>query len=212
MGTEHVYEWSLTCLYTKTYMRASPYFLGMMVAWIFVKGKIEVMLDKLGRIMEIFIDICAVALWCIVAYLGPGGSTDLSLEGIKKKKQEYSWDRLFLLVVGRTAFSAGCALFILKALAMSRRDLIGTPLRGFLSHWFWVPFAKLSYSAYLVQFIAIGYILVLGESFFTLEKDGTSAGSAFGKYCLLCCTTIVLSFCMAALVFVAVEKPLMRLR
>ena len=169
--TEHVYEWSLTCLYTKTYMRASPYFLGMMVAWIFVKGKIEVMLDKLGRIMEIFIDICAVALWCIVAYLGPGGSTDLSLEGIKKRVMSTVGTDCFCLLLEELPFCRMRVVYFEGPRNVASRPYRDS-LRGFCRTGFG-SFRKVV-TCILGAVYCHYYILVLGESFFTLERDGTS--------------------------------------
>merc|ERR1719163_700501 len=75
---EHIYTWSLSQLYTKTYTRCGPYCFGMVIAYCYQHKLIDGFLNRLGCYFEFLLDVAAVVSWFFIAYYGPGDSVDLN--------------------------------------------------------------------------------------------------------------------------------------
>jgi hypothetical protein len=100
-------------------------------------------------------------------------------------------------IFNRTLFAASVAWFIVNMLNGRARWF-----NGLLSAQIWVPVARLSYSAYLLQFAA-GYLV-------SCVVDGRgldTVGLAFGNQVAFDALQIALSLVLAVGVWVVAEKP-----
>jgi peptidoglycan/LPS O-acetylase OafA/YrhL len=89
----------------------------------------------------------------------------------------------------------------------------GQLLNRFLSSPVWLPFARLSYSAYLMQFMIMSWLFTWKSHFASLSfNPDWSAGQAFGVALLMmiCSNTIV--FVCVIPCHLLIEKTFMRLR
>ena len=113
----------------------------------------------------------------------------------------------FTLVVNRTLFGICVAYFILMMLNEHT-----WALRSVLSWPVWIPFARLSYSAYLLQFTGddwSGYLIAPPAGDTSEDRSVWFAAAATLSFTLLSCA---ISFGLAFVVYMAIEKPVMNLR
>jgi peptidoglycan/LPS O-acetylase OafA/YrhL len=110
---------------------------------------------------------------------------------------------LLLVLVARAALGAATAVLLLAALA-GRAPL----LARVLDSPFWRPFARLSYSAYLLQFNAI---LPIGYNLFPLHGVENEL-VAIAAYLLFFAIATAATFTLSLLLYVLVEKPVLNFR
>jgi len=138
---ENVYVWVVPELYTKTYVRCSPYMFGLAAAYCHKHGLAKPWLDSIGR-GKYALDVAAAAVWCFITFEGPGGTTDQNIEGLTDIRAQYTLMVYTLLTIGRALFGLSCAWVVL--VCVSGR---GGPIAWILECKMWIPVAKLSYSA-----------------------------------------------------------------
>ncbi|CAE7850415.1 unnamed protein product, partial [Symbiodinium sp. KB8] len=81
-------------------------------------------------------------------------------------------------------------------------------LDAFFSFHLWVPLARLTYSAYLIQFLGFGISMAPWVNLIAV-KDASDMALF---YALLYPTAIIVTFALAFCLYLAVEKPFMNLR
>jgi hypothetical protein len=102
----------------------------------------------------------------------------------------------FVYVFNRFVFGCSVAYFVLMALNQRARVF-----NQLLSLQVWVPFARLSYSAYLLQLVGATWAAE------TVKLDYDSTGKTFGAFLLYGIVQCATVFSMAIGVWLAVEKP-----
>ena len=192
-------------LYCPVWARMAPYLSGMAAAFVYARC----CLQRLGEdedpdqpgttAVAVSVVVCPAVLervyirWLLHAFFGPA----------------YFWiacsnrpDPLW----ARPLFGCAVSYFMLCTLVGKARVLTTV-----LSHAVWVPFARLSYNAYLLQFIPMAWIATF-PSFSLQNKQNATAAQAWGVFLLFQLAYVPLVFALALLVHLAVEKPLMNLR
>jgi len=177
-------------VYSQVYMRMAPYLMGIGCAFVNAQWRAE-------RV--------SVQPWVRWPLHVLGGTTWLALSyyGAEPVDSDGPSTQFFLYVFGRALFGLAVAYFVLMMLnngAKALNYVLCSPI--------WVPFARLSYTAYLLQTIGMNWsaYAIIPPS----ELDDQWA--AFAKLLAMILITSVLTFSMALLVYLAVEKPLMALR
>lgn len=178
-------------LYTKSYSRFGAVVLGVLVAHIFRYRS-----DFTGRLERSpgFSWFCAgTAVACMLVF--STASTPLDIPFFQMADTWPQWLRPAALALGRYVFAAAFACLILLALG---RSSAGKFIGRALSPRAFYPIAQLSYGVYLLHPLVI-------ECFPTPAATYASVGSLFLK-------ATVLTYALALLVHLAVERPFMNLR
>jgi len=112
-------------------------------------------------------------------------------------------------IFNRTLFSLGIGLMILAMLL--QQHVIANALRKFFSMAFWYPIASLSYSLYLIHLVVM---IVVIPAMINLSITMPVAYPWSMREVLLYgfIVSSVLSFAIAALMYLFIEKPIMNLR
>ena len=87
-----------------------------------------------------------------------------------------------------------------------------------LAHQVWIPVARLSYSAYLLQFVGIEWANAFNLNIYQSPDDDEDPAEiankalVFASYVSITLVVCVLSFGLAFFVYMCVEKPVINLR
>jgi peptidoglycan/LPS O-acetylase OafA/YrhL len=178
-------------LYTKSYSRFGALVLGVLVAYVF-RYRSD-LLQHLERSAGLSWLCAGASLSCMLLLSLP--STPLDIPFFQLGDTWPEWLRPAALALGRYLFSLAFACLILLTLS---RSSAGRAFARILSvRWFY-PLAQLSYGAYLFHPLVI-------ESFPQPEATYASVGALFVKASLL-------TYALALIVHLAVERPFMNLR
>ncbi|MFT3772651.1 MAG: acyltransferase [Minicystis sp.] len=191
-------EWYLTVLYNKTYARSTPFFAGVAAGWLYHhrspgSGERPGWRRAAG--------VIALGTVAAIAYLGAGEHPSRYIPGAI---DTHPWRNLFLLLFARQLFGVAVAYVMFETLTGGLRAV-----ERFLSARFWVPLARLSYAAYLVQFLCMLPLFAVWSRDFATARtfsDLAAALAADGAASLLLAFGVALGF---HLVF---EKPIVNLR
>ena len=178
-------------LYTKSYSRFGAVVLGVLVAHIF-RYRSDLM-QRLERSAALSWFFASAALACMLVLATP--STPLDIPFFQIGDTWPDWLRPAALALGRYAFSLAFACLILLTLGRSSAGRVLGRLSSV--RWFY-PVAQLSYGAYLFHPLVI-------ESLPQPEATYASVGALFVKAALL-------TYAIAFVVHLAVERPFMNLR
>lgn len=185
-------------LYMNLYTRFGPFICGIIASYLYQFQQIK--LDRFFRSSQSKPGIIISLLVVILFGLAPSYHENLDLP------QAY---HVFSLVFNRTLFAMATAYLLLSALFPY--SITGKAVNRFLSLKIWVPIAHLSYSSYLIHIFVIVIVHIFLAKIFksqqlalaTLEFKWMLIGIPF---------TALFTFLVAALLFVLVEKPFMKLR
>jgi peptidoglycan/LPS O-acetylase OafA/YrhL len=143
--------------------------------------------------------IFAVLIWGWISYTGDG--TD-KLREIPVYFGPDSTFNAFTAVCSQTLYGT-CVAYGLLLCLLGRVPV----LSWVLSLDIWVPFARLSYSAYLLQFVIIDKLVPVVDL-----NDNDSSGQALAKWLLLVVASVLGVFGLSAATFLAVEQPCISMR
>ena len=178
-------------LYTKSYSRFGAVVLGVLVAYV-VRYRPD--LTRRLETSPALSWLCAGAAFACMLGLSTA-ATPLDIPFFQIGDSWPEWLRPAALALGRYVFSLAFACLILLALGQSSA---GRVLGGLLSVRLFYPVAQLSYGAYLFHPLVIEWLA-------PPEPTYASVGALFVK-------AAVLTYAVALLVHLAVERPCMNLR
>lgn len=181
---------SADIVYDKLYTRCSPYLFGMLAA---AAHQSDAPFVPRGC-SDSLASTVAGALALTLCFLGSGNAF------VQRQPPALN---LLLVLFSRAALGA-CTSLLLVQMLRGRC----TTLSRILSSGVWTPFARLSYSAYLLQF---NVVMPLGQTFFDL-RGVNSEFVAFSWYLLYLVTAVLASFGIALVSYLVVEKPVINLR
>jgi peptidoglycan/LPS O-acetylase OafA/YrhL len=141
----------------------------------------------------------------VFSYLGPGTKGSVEQD---PAFDIFTADQIFLSFFARVAF--GCCLGYQVYLCLVGR---GQLLNRFLSSRIWLPFARLSFSAYLMQFAIMSWLFQLKSLVPALAFD--PAWNSLQAYCAALVTIVAFTCLIFVLVvpsYLLIEKTCMRLR
>lgn len=143
------------------------------------------------------VDGLAGLLFITVAFIGNGRNPDQPIA---------FWSPIarvvcLLLSQGLLAASVSWAAFRMSSGCMPWLDSL-------LSGSLWVPLARLSYSAYLLQFVAIAPLRAHWQVF----PENIGSTEAFVRFLVFCIVSLVMVFAVALVHYLIVEAPSLRLR
>jgi peptidoglycan/LPS O-acetylase OafA/YrhL len=140
----------------------------------------------------------------VVAHFGAGDKNVWEM----KPQDFFAADQLFFAFFTRVIFGCGVAYQVYLCLAGR-----GQLLNRFLSSKLWLPFARLSFSAYLFQFIFFGWFFTLKSQLSVLDFNSSwSGGQAYVAVLLVMLLCQLFIFVLATPVYLLIEKTFMRLR
>jgi peptidoglycan/LPS O-acetylase OafA/YrhL len=141
----------------------------------------------------------AAAVWAWTSWAGDG--TD-QLRDAPSHFGRGSTFNAAAIITSQTLYGS-CVAYGLLLCLVGRAEW----LSRLLSLDVWVPFARLSYSAYLLQFVCIDALVpVVGLG------DGDSSAAALGKWLVLVVASTAGTFALSAVTFVGIEQPCIALR
>jgi peptidoglycan/LPS O-acetylase OafA/YrhL len=213
------YVYTTNHAYVRTYCRVSPYLAGIACALYFhafgkdeLKRTLAAAVDEASNDSSLFsrfdrnscIIFVTVVVNIVVAYLGSGLKSLIT----GQPTDLLSAGQLFLSFFSRLIF--GCCLAYQVYLCLVGR---GQLLNRILSSELWLPFARLSYSVYLTQFIFISWFFTWKSHIPSLAfHSDWSSGQAYIATLLVLLVFTVLMFAMVSPLYLLVEKTCMRLR
>ena len=180
-------EWYGTALYDKPYGRSAPYFAGMAAAYAVRRAAVAA-----PRPVERLLVALAGGVVLAIVLVPP----DL-LDRRPLLRQA-------LLLGGRQLFGAALA-YLVYAMLTGRARLLERALAARA----WLPIARLSYAAYLVQFVCI---VPLCARFAPRVIRAASLGEVLVALGAQTAAALALTFALALVGFLFVEKPFMNLR
>jgi peptidoglycan/LPS O-acetylase OafA/YrhL len=179
-------DWYATALYDKPWGRATPYFAGMLAAYAVASKRAH---SSIATTL-----IAALSLVTLVALVfTPPDWVNGS-----------SYLRFPLLLFGRSLFG-GALAYLVWCMVTGRVRLLARAL----SWRAWLPLARLSYAAYLVQFVCVVPTCVWWAP---RLLRATSYAQLVGELCAQTIVSMMLTFALALVGYLFVEKPFMNLR
>jgi len=221
-------------MYTPVWTRMGPYLLGMgsahhyLCVWHCQRPHWLERNDTHAKLARWSAHAFLGLLWLVIATFGIGGGDGIGFRlswlpaygpptGLPTVTmgQPGPAVQVALGIFGRLVFSACVCYFILMTLVGRARYL-----RAVLSMRMLVPIARLSYGAYLLQFIGTHWAAQLINLASTYNINGADpidtasfgVGKALGLFALYQWVALPITFSLALLVHLFVEKPIMLLR
>lgn len=187
-----------TVLYDNLHTRFGSLVIGCLAAYYFhfhLDKLTEVANSTLGVILTIF------GVMLVLFFMGfPAFSTRFGA---------YAELNILYYIFNRTLFSLGIGLIILAMLL--QQHLIADALRKFFSMAFWYPIASLSYSLYLIHLVVMIVVIpAIIDLTVMMPADYPWSMGEVLLYGFIVSSAI--SFMIAALMYVLIEKPIMNLR
>ena len=186
--------WYFGNLYTQTYTRAGPYFLGMIAAyWHLNPSEKPVLRPICHTLLEYF---CLIILFSIGLFGVKAG--DVRITGINGEE----WNRFVGWIYGSVARCAyGAAwLWLMPSFLSNETIPMYRPAswcRAFLGCGGWLPIATLSYSIYVWSVLFI----------ITLNVYSGECDNIWGKFGWFSAKMFVASFLTAVGTFIFIERP-----
>eukprot|EP01113_Clastostelium_recurvatum_P020526 TRINITY_DN242_c0_g1_i2.p1 TRINITY_DN242_c0_g1~~TRINITY_DN242_c0_g1_i2.p1 ORF type:complete len:679 (-),score=198.27 TRINITY_DN242_c0_g1_i2:79-1908(-) len=169
-------------LYNKPYARMAAYVQGIVVAFLLQYDSIDLVSNRLVRYVGYIVSFAVT--WCptylTTSFWEAGGKWPLM-------------SNLMYITFSRTGF-VGAIMFVMYAMYKGH----GFLLRPFLSHPFWVPLARLTYTAYLLH-----PIIIFVQYFSTPQIFDMNPIFIMQHYI----TNLVLAYSVGLVFHLAVEKP-----
>lgn len=188
--------WYLTVFCNKTYARATPFLAGLVAAYLYHRAG-----PRSPSRYRLVTHALALGLVAVIAYLGAGEHPSRYLPGAVDLHPHRD---LFLLLFARQLLGLGIAVLLYQTVTGA------APLAGrFLSAAIWVPLARLSYAAYLVEFMVMIPLYPLWSRHYATAATLSDLAPAMATNVLV---AVVASFVAALPFFVLVEKPFVNLR
>ena len=186
-------------LYYNLHTRIGPFFMGMLIAWIWHYRPARLLGYLANPAISSLLLIAGIVLMVLASRIGIHNPGDAFYQPFDSTRN------LLYLVINKYQYSAGLSLVILCGLYPAG---LSHAVSRLLSLRLWHPFAELIYGLYLFHFIAIGIagVLVFG----TLDRSQiTHADTA--TVAAIFAIALVLSMLLAAIVYVLIEKPFIRM-
>jgi peptidoglycan/LPS O-acetylase OafA/YrhL len=195
--TRPLSQWYLTTLYDKTYARSTPFFSGLAAAYLHHTRDPSRPRSPLRHVAHALAIVTVLA----IAYLGAGEHPSRYLPW---HVDHHPYRNLFLLLFARQLLGLGVAVILYATLSGDLR-LVNKALSARV----WVPFARLSYAAYLVEFVCM-------IPLYSLWSRGYATAPSFPDLVPVLAANgavaVVTSFAVAVPFYVLVEKPFVNLR
>jgi peptidoglycan/LPS O-acetylase OafA/YrhL len=122
---------------------------------------------------------------------------------------QYQTFNIVYYIVNRNLFSLGIGFIIIAMLL--QQHAIANALRTFFSYTFWYPIASLSYSIYLIHLVVmVAVIPALIDLTVTMPNQYPWSMGEILAYGFV--ASSMLSFLIAMLMYLFIEKPIMNLR
>eukprot|EP01028_Stygiella_incarcerata_P013918 TRINITY_DN862_c0_g1_i2.p1 TRINITY_DN862_c0_g1~~TRINITY_DN862_c0_g1_i2.p1 ORF type:complete len:257 (+),score=35.01 TRINITY_DN862_c0_g1_i2:98-868(+) len=185
------YGRSMDYIYEKPYCRISPYIVGMALAFFLIYMNRH----KLSRFVRWLIYLLALSIMSLCFYGDYQNYRHTNIEDPNRSSYWSKTDDLLYLTFSRFLWSVGVGL-----LAYPMIVGYGKQMRKFLGHSLWLPFARLTYGAYLVHIIVI-YALVMNL------KHTFYYGSTMITFIFVACS--VFAYLLSFVFYLLVEKPMM---
>eukprot|EP00742_Colponemidia_sp_Colp-10_P003139 GILJ01003345.1.p1 GENE.GILJ01003345.1~~GILJ01003345.1.p1 ORF type:complete len:488 (-),score=34.89 GILJ01003345.1:152-1615(-) len=202
--------WYTNEVYVRTYCRYAPYVFGMLAAWMVqlnnqTRTKMDIRMESVTqRNTRWVFHFLFAGVWAVIAYYGVGhdDTHNIACDPVSEA-------RAFLVRLG---FGAAIAYYIYMTVCGKARLL-----NRILSSDFWIPFARLSYLAYLMQFFVFDRMRDWMIDMFDLPLEApgysTLPGSkTFGVTLFYTSLCVIIIFIIAIPIHILIEKPFMRLR
>ncbi|HEY9037230.1 MAG TPA: acyltransferase [Pseudomonadales bacterium] len=186
-------------LYYNLHTRIGPFLMGIAVAWIWRYRPERIVRYLSNPFINSALLLTAIICILIAARIGIHNPADAFYHPFDTTRN------LLYLVFNKYQYSLGTSLIILCALFPAG---LSQAVSRALSLRVWHPFAELIYGLYLFHFIgiAIAGVVVFG----TLDRSQISTAS-IGTIAAIFGVAIVLSLALAAIVYVLIEKPFIRM-
>jgi len=205
-GSEHK---AIDGITNKMWTRAHAYFFGITACVAYriglfrLKHHEEVIAQTMRCQALSLVDIFASLLVCFLAVIAGNGTSDGMIVEFFTRPQP----ALMLILVSQCLFALGMSWLVFRICTKELRIL-----GAILSHRFWVPIARLSYGAYLLQFISIMYVGHVGPwpHWKVLTMPDTTM--CFVSYVGFYFAVALLTFFWALVLHLCVEAPCLKLR
>jgi peptidoglycan/LPS O-acetylase OafA/YrhL len=197
-------EWYLVTFYDKTYCRSTPYFCGVAAAYLFHhRGRpgLPESPQSPRSAWRLPVQVLALGVVAAIAFLGAGEHPSRYIPGAIDL---HPWRNLFLLLFARQLFGAAVAVILYESVTGGLRFV-----ERFLSARVWVPLARLSYAAYLVEFLCILPLYAVWRGDFAQARTFSELLPALAADGAAC---VALTFVVALFFHLLVEKPFVNLR
>ncbi|MFW5440561.1 MAG: acyltransferase family protein [Methylophilaceae bacterium] len=187
-----------TVFYDNLHTRFGSLVIGCLVAYYF-----HYHLDKLKEIANSAagVMLTIVGVFLVVFFMAfPAFSTSFD---------QYPTLNILYYIFNRTLFSLGIG-FIIVAMLL-QQHVIANVMRKFFSLAFWYPIASLSYSLYLIHLVVMIVVIpaIVNLTVTMLEQYPWSMGEILLIGFIV---SSILSFAIATLMYLFIEKPIMNLR
>ncbi|KAK3262266.1 hypothetical protein CYMTET_28863 [Cymbomonas tetramitiformis] len=180
-------------VYDKVYTRMPPYLAGMTAARLFASGGCEAW--RAHRSYRRWAGhLLAAAVWASITYIGPDAEAHFLARYEVAHRMTY--------VCARSLLGFAVAYLMLMTLWGKARLL-----RWFLSLQILVPVARLSYTAYIIQFSVLD-----PTAYYMYFKPDDDEATSAGKWARMMSICIPIVFCLSLFINILVEQPLMALR
>jgi peptidoglycan/LPS O-acetylase OafA/YrhL len=180
-------------IYEKPYCRISPYLVGMALAF----ALIYVQKHKLQRFARWMIYLVALTIMSLCFY---GDYENYHHTDVEDPNRSSHWSKeqdLVYITFSRFGWAVGVSL-----LAYPMIVGYGKQLAAFLGHSLWLPFARLTYGAYLVHIILI-------SALFQNLKHYVYYGSTVVTWAFVACAFF--AYGVSFVFYLLVEKPMMNI-
>lgn len=181
------YNRAFDVFYDKTHMRFGAIVCGLIVAYLYEYGTLRAFFERRApaALALLVAALAVLAALIVVPSYAPGVEGRVGV-----------WFSTFYLIVDSYAFAAAVAYVLLFALAEAPHSRIVARILG-ARLWYWP--AELAYGAFLLN-----PLVILGMYLFVLHPKAMTLGKAVAYEALL----IPLTYACAALLYVAIERPL----
>lgn len=192
------YHHFFTHLYDDLYTRFGGLVVGCLVAYAMHYHKPQLMLVANSNV-GIFLTMLAIGLMVFL----------MAFPVFLPAYDAYQTLHIIYYIFNHTLFAVGVGILMIAMLL--QQHFIANCFKWFFSLTFWYPIAVLSYSLYLIHLVVMVIVIpaLLHLTMSMPELYAWSMGQVL-LYGFLIST--VLSICIAALMYVLIEKPIMNLR
>jgi len=188
---DHYYNHYFTVIYDNLYTRFGGLVVGCIAGYAmhFYPARVKALMNSSAGLL-----LTLLALIIIVLFM--------SLPLYLPKYDAYGWLHILYDISNHTLFAIGLGLLILALILQEHR--LAKSLNWLFSLRFWYPIATLSYSLYLIHLVVM--IAVIPP---LMQSANYTMGEVllYGGF-----LSSVISFIIAALMYLFIEKPVMNLR
>lgn len=192
------YHHFITVLYDNLHTRFGGLVVGCLVAYTmhFHKEKLTLVANSRLGVFLTFLGVSLIVFFMVFPAFSPAYDAYQTMHNL-------------YYIFNHTLFSVGVGLLIIAMLL--QQSWLANVFRKFFSHPFWYPIASLSYSLYLIHLVVMILVIpVMVNLTITMPEQYHWTMGEVLLYGFI--VSSILSFVVATLMYLFIEKPIMNLR